>query len=63
MPTPQPGIFAERTHSHMLLEYQLKDGVDDASLCRALGRYWSVFALRLSTRSITRSGKGSSNRS
>lgn len=37
MPTPQPGIFAERTHSHMLLEYRIKDGIDDASLRRALG--------------------------
>lgn len=36
MPTPQPGIFAERTHSHIALEYQLLDGIDDAALRTAL---------------------------
>jgi putative iron-dependent peroxidase len=34
---PQPGIFAQGTRSHYHLEFDLRDGVDDATIVAALG--------------------------
>jgi putative iron-dependent peroxidase len=37
MATPQPGIFAQGTRSHYHLEFDLRPGVSDASICAAVG--------------------------
>jgi putative iron-dependent peroxidase len=34
---PQPGIFAQGTRSHYHLEFDLRDGVTDETICAALG--------------------------